>query len=112
MSIPFETMPVTVSQYPTSTVVDGRHVLGTPTLVEILASVQWVSGDEIVRSLPELDRTTRVIRVYTTTQIRTGSGSRPADRVAYDGASWEVIRVEHRPQLIPHYRAFAVRIEP
>lgn len=94
---------------------DGRYVPGAPSAASIAASVQPLSGKE-VETLPEGERRRDWLKLYTHSELRpvdqhSGAAGTAADRVIIDGAIYEVRRVARQRSIIPHYRAFVVRVQ-
>jgi len=104
---------VTLSRYAIgSRGTDGRFVPGTPTTSSIEATVQPANGRDM-QTLPEGERQKRGIKLYTTTLLYLADqdAKRLADRIAYEGESFEVRHVEEQPRIIPHYKALALRVD-
>jgi hypothetical protein len=91
---------------------DGRWSDGVAVDTSIAASVQPLGGRELA-TLPEGERHSDQIKVYTTTEIRTGSqhDGTTADRLVVDGIVYEVRAVEQQRAILPHYKARAVRVK-
>uniref|UniRef100_A0A6M3M0V9 Head-tail joining protein n=1 Tax=viral metagenome TaxID=1070528 RepID=A0A6M3M0V9_9ZZZZ len=91
---------------------DGRFTRGAATVSTIQATVQPMNGKEL-STLPEGDRTRRGIKLYTTTQLLTADqdAKRLSDRIIYQTETFEVRHVDQQPRVIPHYRAYAVRLD-
>lgn len=113
-SFSFPSSPFTVKRKTTSgTWVDGRwQPSNNQTTFTITASVQRLSMKE-TQLLPESFRATASYRVYTETELLIANEvlTREADIITIDGEDYKIIDVEHWRQLMPHYKAIAVRIE-
>jgi len=72
---------------------DGRPVVGTSAVINVDACVQPLSGREL-EVLPESLKTRELRTVFTKVALTTVSGANAADRIAYDGETWEVVKVE------------------
>lgn len=93
--------------------VKGRWVeSATDSTFTIKASVQRLTPKE-TDLLPEAFRTSRAYRVYTTTELRTvdPTTSKNADSIEIAGSVYDILQVEYWSQMMPHYRAIAVRRE-
>lgn len=91
---------------------DGVFTPGAETSTTITASVQPVSGREVLR-LPEGLRTREVVVAFSMSELRAAdevAGTQP-DRLVWRGSTYEVQSVEHWPVVGGHYRAVAVRVE-
>lgn len=90
---------------------------GTATETDIIASVQGLPGNGSV-ILPEGMRETDGLMVYTYSELRasrTIGGEAPADRILYDGLTYEVIDVRRLPAFAGearHYEAVAMLVLP
>ena len=94
---------------------DGRYTPGASTDTTILASVQPLEGRDR-EILPEGERQTDGIKVYTESDVRTvnqhgGAGGNTPDRLIFDGLVYEVRNVSRQRSIIPHYRAFALLLQ-
>jgi hypothetical protein len=90
----FATGTYTVTRAPSPSLdAEGRAVPSPSTVLVIVASVQPLSGRELER-LPESFRGKETRKLYTATQLRTEGEGFSADRIAIDGASWQVEGVE------------------
>lgn len=94
---------------------DGRWVEGASTDATIAASVQPLEGRDR-EILPEGDRQKDGIKVYTTSDLEpvnqhTAPEGASGDHVLVDGIAYEVRNVARQRSIIPHYRAFAVRLQ-
>jgi len=108
-------MDVTLYRYPATTWgTDGRPVLGTAASSTIQATVQPMKGRDL-EVLPEGDRQKRWIKLYSETEIKTGTqddgAQRGADRIGVYGEIFEVQHVERQPAIIPHWKARAALLD-
>ncbi len=91
----------------------GRAVAGGTSTLAMVASVQPVTGRDLQR-MPEGLRTRELVKLYTTTQLRTadeGAGT-VADRFAYRGATWEVQTVEDWADAGNYFKCIAAKVPP
>lgn len=91
---------------------NGRWVEGTESEIEITASIQPISGNELV-NLPELQRTSETLKCYTTEILLTADPTTgvAADEIHYRGKRWQVQSVE--PWGVPgfsHSKAIIMRV--
>ena len=101
------TLSLTVTRYGAAgSFVRGVFSPDAPSTFSIIASVQPLTGREL-QQLPELQRTSARMKLYTTTQLETAREGSRADRVAYRGRELEVQVFEdwqgHQSGL-PHYK--------
>ena len=82
---------IQMESYTDGAYVDGFWVPGEPVKKEILASVQPLSSADLLR-MPENQRQTEMIKVYTLEPLSTGSvnDKRNADVLIVDGRRFEV----------------------
>lgn len=106
---------VTVKRYAALSFVNGRKSEGAETTFTSIMSIQPM-GDKELLILPEGQRTRRTVKAYTATQLKTGdkaAGTSP-DKVIYDGATFEVQRVEKWDDgdlgNIDHYKAILAEV--
>ena len=93
--------------------VNGRYVDATDSTISIEANVQPLPGEELI-NLPEAQRDSEAIQLFTTSDIKTASESdaKKADRVVYDGKTYEVHLVEKFIMGVQdHYRAVAIKVD-
>ena len=92
----------------------GRYTPGAAAETTVTAVVQ-PAGPEDLLDLPEGERVKAVVRVHTTSELRTAdeSAGTDPDRIVIDGEEWEVRRVwnETHTDVLPYYKALAVRAE-
>lgn len=95
---------------PTS-MLNGRRVAPSTSTFEIVASAQPASGRDL-RRLPEGIRTRETMAVFTRTELFQArpEAAQEADRVAIDGASFEVQIVERWAALGNYFRCVVARI--
>lgn len=99
-----------VTRKAASTYVDGKAVAGASTTFEIVASIQPVSGREILQ-FAESERTREMRAVYTETELFTRSSTNEPDKVSINGETFEVMRVEFWEAFGGvHSRAFVARV--
>lgn len=91
---------------------DGYTVEAAPVLTPITGSFQPFPGARL-QTLPEGERQMGQLEVYTTAELRTAdqNSGAGADRVTYNGVTYEVREVARWPQLLPHYQARLVRLQ-
>jgi ribosomal protein S2 len=91
---------------------NGRFTPGALTTSTIQASVQPMT-DRDLRTLPEGERQLDQKKVYTTTEIRTGSqhDGTTADQLVVGGVTYEVRQVEQQRSVLPHYKGRIVRVQ-
>jgi hypothetical protein len=91
--------------------VNGRRMAPVTVSFEIIASVQPASGREMDR-LPEGLRSRETMNVFTRTELRSAhpSPGTEADRIAIDGAVFEVTSVRRWNRLANFYNATVVRV--
>jgi len=103
-----------VTRTPAGSYVNGVAVPGTPTTLQITAAIYQASGRDLER-LPEGRRSVATIKVFTTTQLRTGAqqgqggteGQYQADRISYNGLQYEVQQVGRHPGAVDFYSCLA-----
>ena len=104
----------TVTRTPAGTFANGVAVPGTPTTLQITAAIYQASGRDLER-LPEMRRSVATIKIFTTTQLRTGAqqgqgngeGAYQADRITYNGLQYEVQQVGRYPGTADFYSCIA-----
>jgi hypothetical protein len=106
----FATGRYTVTRTPARTYGgDGLVDPASPKTLTIEASVQPLRGRELER-LPEGLRSSEVMQVFTTTELKTQSTSHEPDVIAIDGESWQVEIVERWKDLGNFYRAVVRKV--
>lgn len=105
----FATGSYTVTRTAAGATALGRYTAGSTSSFDIAASVQPVSGRDLL-ALPEGLRADETRIVYTTTELRALTSASDTDAITIDGETWDVVRVE-RWQAFggTHYRALAAR---
>lgn len=107
----FET--VTRIRYSAGAYANGVWTDGSETESDITASVQPVSGDDLLR-MPEGLRTRDVVAIYTADSLRTANETDgiAADHVVHQDEEYEITSVERWTlPMLPHYRAIGVRVD-
>ncbi len=92
--------------------IDGAPVPNPPLTLVVQASVQPLSGHDLL-ILPEGERTTERIWLYTDTELQTASGALGTmpDVVIWRGIQYQVQRVDRwQETALAHFRAMAVRV--
>lgn len=90
--------------------VKGEWVNGADTTVVIAAVIQSAEPDDLIL-LPEGTRTTKAVKIYTTSSIQTVSevGETDADQFDYDNSRYRVFDVANR-KIGKYFKAVAIRI--
>lgn len=103
---------LTVSRRGAGTLDHGRFTPATPTTFDIAASVQPVSGRDLLR-LPEGLRTRELVAVFTGGDLRTAdeAAGLAADRFVYGGRTYEVQTLEDWTQLGGYRKAIAAKVD-
>lgn len=104
--------PFTVKRTIPGAYVNGVYVEGSETTLTIHASVQPVSGQDMV-SVPEGRRASDVVKVYTSSDLfaqgDAGSGQSP-DRLVYLGKDYEIYTKDvNQNGVISHFKYYAVK---
>jgi hypothetical protein len=101
---------VTVKRRAVGAFVAGVWVPGAPTTTTIQASVQPASAEDIQR-LPEGQRQTGAVKLYTNDSLFTAKGTQEADIVVTPQGDYEVSVAEVWDNgLIPHKSYLCVRV--
>jgi hypothetical protein len=92
--------------------VNGVYVEGTETTLTIQASVQPMSGNDLV-AVPEGRRASDMVKLYTSTDLFSqgdaGSGQSP-DRLTYRGKDYEIYTKEpNQMGVVSHYKYYAIK---
>jgi phosphoribosylaminoimidazole carboxylase (NCAIR synthetase) len=90
--------------------VNGRYTAGAADALDIVASVQPVTGDDL-KTLPEAQHTDSVIVIYTETELYTRTATHEPDVITFEAETYELFKVEkwsHTGQIF--YRAYAGRL--
>lgn len=99
----------TVTRRVSNSLVNGRLASKVDTTLEISAMVHPGTGAE-VKYLPEGMRGAETRVLFTTTELR-GVGALAPDKVAIDGLTFEVVRVEPWKQLGNFFRVVLARLD-
>lgn len=106
---------IKVEKYGAGAYVDGFWVPGNTSLIEITASCQPMTANELLR-LPENQRTKEWVKIFTTTKLSTADTEKKtnADVLIIDGSRYEVSSVKNYTMQGPvtgiqYYRCDAVR---
>lgn len=91
---------------------NGVYVEGAESTITIQASVQPVSGQDLV-AIPEGRRASDMVKIYTDSDLfgqgDAGTGQSP-DRLVYRGKEYEIYTKDvNQSDVIPHYKMFAVK---
>ena len=87
------------------------EVVGSDTMLSITASIQPISGSDLVL-LPENRREEELIKLYTDTLLigAIKGSSTNCDIVIIDGLDYEVVKVfPWKNNVIPHYKVFVAK---
>ncbi len=96
---------ITVKRKAAGSYLNGHYVAGAEAEYSALASVQPLSGEEIMQS-PEADRKRESLKVFTTSELKVN------DTVTRSGRDYEVQKVmDFSAHRIPHYEAVMLLIE-
>ena len=91
--------------------VQGLFVPGTRSTITIEASIQPVSGKDMITA-PEGRRIQDMIKVYTSSELKQseeGTGQQP-DIIVWQGYGYEITSIDVRQMdVIAHYKIFATR---
>lgn len=90
----------------------GRVVAGAASTFAIAASVQPVSGRDLLR-LPEGLRTRELVAVFTSGALRTNDDATraPPDTFAWQGATYQVEKLEDWGPVGGYVKAIAAKVE-
>ncbi len=118
MSSPFEIfrMPFTIYQQIPGAYVDGIWVNGGENALQITASLQPSSGEEML-SLPEGRRNRKTYTLFTSTKINVLHNAANCDQIEILGERYEIVNVDiwqNNPAIfgvVNHYKFIAVAIE-
>lgn len=101
----------TVKRFTAGSWTNGVWVNGTQSTFQITASVQPAKQEDLIY-LPEGQRTSAAVKIYTDTMVRTGNEKTgiQADLLEFQGEDWEIQQVwNHQELTLAHYKAIAVR---
>ena len=104
--------PQTIKRTVPGSYVNGVFVEGTESTISIMASVQPMSGEDIV-AVPEGRRASDMVKLYTDANLNSqgdaGSGQSP-DRLVWLGKDYEIHSKDVRQMgVISHYKYFAIK---
>lgn len=104
--------PLTVKRTVAGAYVNGVYVEGSESTITIQASVQPMSGEDIV-AVPEGRRSSDMVKLYAATNLNAqgdaGSGQSP-DRIVWLGKDYEIYSKEVRQMgVIDHYKFYAIK---
>ncbi len=104
--------PQTIKRTIPGSYVNGVFVEGSESTVSIMASVQPMSGEDIV-AVPEGRRASDMVKLYTDSDLFSqgdaGSGQSP-DRLVWLGKDYEIHSKDVRQMnVINHYRYYAIK---
>lgn len=107
---------LTIQRRDVGTKVKGRYVEATPYEVEVVANVQPITRLTDRMLLPEADRSSKALVIYSQTPLRAmreGDGGWEADRFVWtDGDEYEIKSVtNYEMGVLNHFRAVAIRME-
>lgn len=105
-----------VTRREAETIVRGRPVPGTESIVQVVCNVQPVLKSTDTYLLPEADRTRATLKVYTKgaplRQRKEGPNGYAADRFTWNGDLYEVMKViDYEMGVLNHYKALCMRVE-
>ena len=105
--------PYTVKRTVAGSYVNGVYVEGAETTLTIQASVQPMSGNDLV-AVPEGRRAADMVKLYTSTDLFSqgdaGSGQSP-DRLVWLGKDYEISSKDVRQMgVISHYKMYAIKV--
>ncbi len=120
MSSPFEVfrIPLTLYRKNTGSYVNGQWIEGTETAIPITASVQPLTGEDVLL-LPEGRRNSKSYALFTSTPIKTlnTNNTKNTDQIQIFGERFEIIKVEiwqNNPSVFAvtnHYKMIVVKLE-
>lgn len=104
--------PFTIKRTVAGAYVNGVYVEGAESTITIQASVQPISGTDMV-VIPEGRRASDIVKIYTDSDLfgqgDAGSGQSP-DRLVYRGADYEISTKDpNQSDVINHYRYYAIK---
>lgn len=90
--------------------VRGEWVNGVPSAMTIQASVQPVTGQELL-VLPEGRRTMEVVKIYTSAELVTNDNSQQPDVLEWRGKSYEIaMKAAYQSDVINHFKYYATKV--
>lgn len=98
------------------TMVNGRPVAGTETIVPIVCNVQPILKSTDTRLLAEADRSKAALKVYSNgaelRAFKEGPNGHAADRFNWQGELYEVMAViRYDMRVLDHFKAICKRVE-
>ena len=106
---PFQALRESAGAY-----VQGVYVAGARSVIDIQASIQPVSGQDMITA-PEGRRISDMVKIYTDASLQESaeaSGLQP-DLIVWRGYAYEIVSIEVRQMsVIDHYKVMAVRRMP
>jgi len=104
--------PITLRRFKPTRLVNGKRVPPSWTDSRFEGNIQRLSPQELM-ILPEGDRTKDAIKVYSEKEIKGQDEQfdREPDQICQDGRFFQVQKVERWNEIIPHYKAIAIRLE-
>lgn len=104
--------PFTVKRTVAGAYINGVYVEGPESTITIQASVQPVSGQDLV-AIPEGRRASDMVKIYTDSDLfgqgDAGSGQSP-DRLTYRGKDYEIYTKEpNQMGIVSHYKYYAIK---
>lgn len=107
----FATDTITIKRYSGGQYIKGIWTEGVETTTTAKASVQPVSGNELML-LPEGRRNSESVKIFTTAQLKTQSLQEKCDIIEIRGIDFEIHNVKHWFGTdIEHYECLAVKRE-
>ena len=90
---------------------DGRWVEGTTTVSAIKATVNPITGEELL-ALPEGERSGEQIKIITKFELRMTDETlqQDGDIIKWEGKHFRVVNIRRYRKVIPHIEARAVRV--
>lgn len=114
MSLPTRYLsPLTITRSSAGDYVNGRWLPSSTSPLTVQASIQPITGRELLR-FPEGWRTREPVMVYTETELRTvdEAAKKQADTFAYNGRTYEVSKVEPWTMGgLSHYEVTALKVD-
>ena len=96
--------------------VDGEYIESPKTTVTIVANIQPALTNNMMRTLPEGERTKQAIAIYSRQELFMAEEGiatpRKADVVSWDGKQWEVhYSMTYKMGILNHCEAIALRLD-
>lgn len=90
--------------------VRGEWVDGAPAPLTIQASVQPVTGQELL-VLPEGRRSSDVVKIYTSSELLASAEGQQPDVLAWRGHSYEIsMKADYQSDVINHFKYYATKV--